>query len=92
MRARAPYVFIPRSKPHSLTLKAPQFIKHITGQDDVVIGHSLKACTQDLRVLRMKHPDGSGRRLVLVDTQGFDDDQIGECLTTFKLLPLLIRF
>jgi len=59
-----------------------QFIKSASGQE-VVIGHNLKACTQDLQVFAMDHPDGSGRRLVLVDTQGFDDDLIGISYSSF---------
>ena len=66
-------------------------MKYVTGQDDVAVGHNLNSCTAELQVYRMNHPDGSGRRLVLVDTQGFDDDTIRKSMLCTLSASLLTR-
>ncbi|KAI1412212.1 P-loop containing nucleoside triphosphate hydrolase protein [Hypoxylon sp. FL1857] len=48
------------------------FIKLCTGRD-VVVGHDLKSCTQDVQTYSFKHPSHLSFRVFLVDTPGFDD-------------------
>ena len=38
-----------------------------------VVGNDLESCTQDVRAFGCLHPDRSGRKVVIVDTPGFDD-------------------
>lgn len=42
---------------------------------DVVIGHELDSCTQEVRAFSCLHPNGSGQKVVLVDTPGFNDTE-----------------
>jgi len=46
------------------------FISRATGQHDLVIGHGVEACTQDIIPVTMEM---EGRRVTLIDTPGFDD-------------------
>lgn len=39
----------------------------------VVVSHELESCTQEVRAFGCLHPNGSGRKIVLIDTPGFDD-------------------
>jgi nitrogenase molybdenum-iron protein alpha/beta subunit len=40
-----------------------------------VVGDDLKSCTQEVRAFGCLHPNGSGRKVVIVDTPGFDDSE-----------------
>ncbi|KAF4985278.1 hypothetical protein FGRMN_11242, partial [Fusarium graminum] len=44
--------------------------------DKVVIGHQLESCTSEIETFRFKHP--SGRQVVLVDTPGFNDNNLSD--------------
>ncbi|OBZ72266.1 Protein msp1, mitochondrial [Grifola frondosa] len=46
------------------------FIKSVTGDQNIQIGHDLNSRTQDIGVHSM---DTDGRRVVLIDTPGFED-------------------
>ena len=39
----------------------------------VVVGHDLQSCTALIRHVIVPHPTDEGRRIILVDTPGFDD-------------------
>jgi hypothetical protein len=39
----------------------------------VIVGDELGSCTQEVRAYSCLHPNGSGRKVILVDTPGFDD-------------------
>ena len=43
------------------------------GQVVVEVGHDLKPCTSSIRHVIIPHPTDEGRRIILVDTPGFDD-------------------
>ena len=38
-------------------------------------GHDLWSCTQEVRAFGCLHPNGSGRKVVIVDTPGFEDSE-----------------
>ena len=42
------------------------------GENVAEVGHSLTSCTTDVQHFIVKHPLDSTRRLILVDTPGFD--------------------
>jgi hypothetical protein len=72
------------------------FINSALGITEVV-GDSLDSFTDEVRAYGCPHPDGSGRRVVLVDTPGFDDSldrtdadilmEIANWLTTTWVAP-----
>jgi hypothetical protein len=53
----------------------PQFIREYTEDEKVVVGHQLQSCTRDVtwHLKAMPETFHENRRLVLVDTPGFDD-------------------
>jgi hypothetical protein len=54
----------------------PLVINALLGTDEMVVGHSLKSCTVNLRHAFIPISNRSsleGRRIVIVDTPGFDD-------------------
>lgn len=65
------------SEPKSLALPADvdlQFINTFTGRNAVVVSHKLRSCTAKIQpVIMDPHPTDPSRRLILVDTPGFDD-------------------
>ncbi|KAH0559031.1 hypothetical protein GP486_004369 [Trichoglossum hirsutum] len=46
------------------------FISKATGRSDLVIGHGVEACTQDILPVTV---EVGGRKVTLIDTPGFDD-------------------
>ncbi|KAF9004231.1 hypothetical protein BDQ17DRAFT_1305004 [Cyathus striatus] len=51
------------------------FINAVLGHDVAIVGRSMGSCTQDVRAYGCLHPDGSGRKVIMVDTPGFDDSE-----------------
>ncbi|KAL0948456.1 hypothetical protein HGRIS_011029 [Hohenbuehelia grisea] len=49
------------------------FVNAATGRNSTEVGHSLESCTQDIRITRCQHPYDLERKVVFVDTPGFDD-------------------
>jgi predicted GTPase len=39
------------------------------------VGDALNSCTQEVRAFGCLHPDGSGRKVVIVDTPGLNDTE-----------------
>ena len=39
----------------------------------VKVGHELNSCTASIQHVIIPHPTDEGRRIILVDTPGFDD-------------------
>lgn len=52
-------------------MSAFQFIRLATGNENVVIGHELQLCTQEIQAFRCPHPKYWGRTVVFIDTPGF---------------------
>lgn len=44
-------------------------------QNVTEVGHALHSCTRKVHALGCLHPDGSGRKVILIDTPGFDDSR-----------------
>jgi hypothetical protein len=61
---------------------SPQFINEYLGKNAMAVNHGLKSCTQEIEcttiTLPADHETWPNRRLVLVDTPGFNDTQRGE--------------
>ena len=53
-----------------------QLINHIAGKPAVKVGHDLESCTSSIEHVIVPHPTDSSRRIVLVDTPGFDDTSV----------------
>lgn len=51
---------------------AIQFINLATGNDQVIIGHSLRPCTHEIQAFSCPYPKDSSRNVVFIDTPGFD--------------------
>ncbi|PMD48045.1 hypothetical protein L207DRAFT_446809 [Hyaloscypha variabilis F] len=51
------------------------FIKHVTGLDEMEIGHGLKSCTKDIQIATTQI---DGYEVHLIDTRGFDDENLND--------------
>ena len=54
-----------------------QFINKAAGIEETEVGHDLKSCTRQIQVVRCLDAQ-QDRRIVLVDTPGFDDTNISD--------------
>ena len=48
-------------------------INQLAGKEEVVVGHGLFSCTAEIKEVTVQHPTKENRRIILVDTPGFDD-------------------
>ena len=48
-------------------------INQLAGKEVVVVGHGLDSCTSEIKEVTVQHPTEENRRIILVDTPGFDD-------------------
>ena len=48
-------------------------INRIAGEDVVVVRHDLPSCAASIQHVIIPHPTDEGRRIILVDTPGFND-------------------
>lgn len=55
-----------------------QIINRIAGKDVATVGHELQSCTASIQHVIVPHPTDEGRRIILVDTPGFDDTNVGD--------------
>ena len=55
-----------------------QFINNFMGGMVTTVGHGLESCTRDVKHVIAKHPSNGNRRLVVLDTPGFDDTNVDE--------------
>ena len=53
-----------------------------------VVGDDSESCTQGVRAFGCLHPDRSGRKVVIVDTPGFNDAQ----RTDYDVLEIIARW
>jgi hypothetical protein len=60
-----------------LTISPPQswqqFINTAVGKAVVAVGHDLEPCTTTIQHIILPHPGDHIRRIILIDTPGFDD-------------------
>ncbi|KAG6833273.1 hypothetical protein H0H87_009448 [Tephrocybe sp. NHM501043] len=71
------------SKPHiplpheiSDTSITPKFVNHLVGQSVMTVGHNIKSQTEQVSHYTVPNPRNRRRRIMLVDTPGFDDYKI----------------
>jgi len=67
-----------------------QFINNLVGEDVVSVGQTMESCTTDIIpvVVEMSNnPFFNGRRLIVVDTPGFDDTK-GDDLEILRSIAL----
>ena len=57
----------------------------------VAVGHELQSCTSSLQHVIIPHPTDEGRRIVLVDTPGFDDTYVGDAEILRRIALWLAR-
>jgi predicted GTPase len=55
---------------HSLMMK---FINLLAGKEEVTVGHELLPCTTKITTVVLPYPLDGSRRVVMLDTPGFDD-------------------
>ncbi|KAG6917337.1 hypothetical protein DXG01_002908 [Tephrocybe rancida] len=54
------------------------FINWVAGQNVAVVGHNLKSETAQLQHVILTHPTDPTRRIIVVDTPGFDDTYVAD--------------
>ncbi|KAM5359118.1 hypothetical protein ACJZ2D_014724 [Fusarium nematophilum] len=62
------------------------FIRTASGDDNVIVGHSLEACTQKVTSFEV---NANGHNIVLVDTPGFNDTDKSDTEILLDLAKLL---
>ncbi|KIJ93992.1 hypothetical protein K443DRAFT_684115 [Laccaria amethystina LaAM-08-1] len=63
------------------------FINTLMGQSVAYVNDSVDSCTQEVQVFACLHPDGSGRRIFIIDTPGFDDSK----RTDWEILTIITQ-
>ncbi|KAH7925384.1 hypothetical protein BV22DRAFT_1129049 [Leucogyrophana mollusca] len=54
--------------------------------DATVVGHTLTSCTSDIQRVPCTHPGDPARRVILVDTPGFDDTYVDDFTTLQRIV------
>ncbi|KAJ7572926.1 kinase-like domain-containing protein [Mycena floridula] len=67
------------------------FINHAMGRMVTAVGHGMASGTDKIQAFTCNHPDGSGRRIVLVDTPGFDDSEKSDYEILVALSQWLVK-
>ena len=55
-----------------------QMINQLAGKKVMVVGHGLDSCTSEIKHAIVQHPTEQNRRIILVDTPGFDDTYVND--------------
>ena len=58
------------------------------GKSVAYVNDSVESCTQEVQAFVCLHPDGSERKIVLVDTPGFDDSGC----TDYEILKIITEW
>ena len=53
-------------------------INRLAGEGVVMVGHDLKSCTTEIKPVIIRHPTELNRRIILVDTPGFDGTYVDD--------------
>jgi len=54
------------------------FINNVVGKPVMEVGHDLQSCTRKIEHVIVPHPSDRSRRIVFVDTPGFDDTYVAD--------------
>ena len=68
-----------------VTKMTSQFINKLMGESIACVNDSVESCTQEVQAFACLHPDGSKRKIVLIDAPGFDDSG----RTDYEILKIL---
>ena len=58
------------------------------GQSVAYVNDSVESCTQEVQAFVCLHPDGSERKIVFIDTPGFDDSG----RTDYEILKIITEW
>ena len=53
-------------------------LNKLAGKEVVMVGHGLESCTTEIKPVIIQHPTEENRRIILVDTPGFDDTNVDD--------------
>ncbi|KAH7925416.1 hypothetical protein BV22DRAFT_440980 [Leucogyrophana mollusca] len=65
------------------------FINVAAGREVTPVGHGLDTCTTKIRPVFVQHPTNPKRRIVFIDTPGFNDARIGDTETLRSIVEWL---
>lgn len=68
-----------------------QFINAAAGQNVTSVGHGLSSCTSKIQAISIPYPRDTTRRIVFVDTPGFDDTFIEDTEILRRIAVWLAR-
>ncbi|KAG6833277.1 hypothetical protein H0H87_009452 [Tephrocybe sp. NHM501043] len=77
--------------PMDTDIVIPQFINTIVGSEVTTVGHDLKSQTAQLRHVILRHPQDITRRIIIVDTPGFDDTYVSDSEILRRIAVWLAR-
>lgn len=68
-----------------------QFINNIAGSEVATVGHDLQSCTSTVRPITIPYPshDDPTRRVIFVDTPGFNDTWVDDTKTLREIVDWL---
>ncbi|KAG6852774.1 hypothetical protein C0991_009214 [Blastosporella zonata] len=67
------------------------FINTVVGRDVTTVGHDLKSQTAQLHHIILRHPTDITRRIIIVDTPGFDDTYVSDSEILRRIAVWLAR-
>ncbi|KAG6811110.1 hypothetical protein H0H92_008957 [Tricholoma furcatifolium] len=67
------------------------FINTVVGRNATTVGHDLKSQTAQLQHIIIRHPNDMTRRIVIVDTPGFDDTYVSDSEILRRIAVWLAR-
>lgn len=65
-----------------------QLINQLAGEEVMKVGHGLYSCTSSIQHTIISHPTEENRRIILVDTPGFDDTYLDDV----EILKIIARW
>ena len=66
-------------------------INQIVGRQALMVSHGLESCTSSIQHVITRHPSVPDRRIILVDTPGFDDTYVDDAEILNRIALWLAR-